>query len=427
MTSPTQQVTDDFSIALQLKDAKKKKGTKKGSRKRDVSSPSTSTTQLEEDAAAAPPAFKTSSTHEDEPPTTSAEGHFQSQHEHLTATGILLSHDRSKDVQIDQFSVAAYGQQLVRDTQLTLLYGHRYGLVGQNGCGKSTLLRALARREVPIPASLQLHLLEREYDATPLTAVEAVVELVQTERDALETELEELLSTQEGASSARADAVQDRLQELDLGGAEQKARSVLHGLGFTEAMQDQATSEFSGGWRMRVALARALFVKPTLLLLDDATNHLDLSAVVWLEEYLLHYPHTVVMVSHSQDFINSICTDILALDHCKLENYTGNHDNYLKVKAEQDENARKRAKADGKKLQKIKENLGRSGVQAKQAKSHEKAMQKRQEKDGSAMTEEDLSRLLLPPKKLEFNFQQCGGGLASPFIKFNNVSYVLSW
>jgi ATP-binding cassette subfamily F protein 2 len=348
-----------------------------------------------------------------------ADGMFVRKTDHLTATGILLSHARSKDIQIDKFSVAAYGQQLVSDTSLNLMYGRKYGLVGSNGCGKSTLLRCLAHREVPIQSTVDLYLLEREYDPTDLTAVEAVVEIVKTEKDNLEAEMEELLSTVEGAESERMDFVQERLNELDLSFAEQKARKVLKGLGFTEEMQDMTTKEFSGGWRMRVALARALFVKPTVLLLDDATNHLDLSAVVWLENYLLTYPHTIIMVSHSQDLLNSVCTDIMYLSNRKLEYFAGNYDNFVKVKAELDENARKKAKADEKKLKKIKENLGRTGAQAKQAKSHEKAYQKRMEKDG--IPEVDTS-ILLPARKLEFNFKDCGGGLPSPFLKFNDVS-----
>lgn len=179
---------------------------------------------------------------------------------------------------------------------------------------------------------------------------------------------------------------------------------------------------------MRVALARALFVKPTCLLLDDATNHLDLSAVVWLEDYLQTYPHTIVMVSHSQDLLNSVCTDILYMNPVRrLEEFSGNYDTFVKVKAELDENARKRYKADEKKLQKIKENLSRTGAQAKQAKSHQKALQKRMD---SKKGDEDTNNAIDPSilhgqRKLEFHFQECGGGLPSPFLKFNDVSYGL--
>ena len=355
------------------------------------------------------------------------DGVFTSKTEHLTATGILLSPPRSKDIQIDRFSLQAFGNQLIQDTHLGLIYGRRYGLVGANGSGKSTLLRCLAHREVPIQDNVELYLLEREYDPTDETAVEAVVDIVRKERENLEVEMYDLLGTVEGAQSSRLDFVQERLEELDMKFAEQKARQVLSGLGFTEEMQDQKTKEFSGGWRMRVALARALFVKPTCLLLDDATNHLDLSAVVWLEEYLQSYPHTVILVSHSQDFLNSICSDILYLNNRKLTSFSGNYDSFVKVKAELDENARKRAKADLKKLQKIKENLAKTGKHAQQAKSAQKAMKKRQEKEQDESTAGvaplvDMS-ILKADKELEFSFKDCGGGLPSPFLKFNEVTF----
>eukprot|EP00158_Paraphelidium_tribonemae_P009426 Partr_v1_DN28864_c3_g1_i1_m33665 putative ATP-binding cassette, sub-family F len=352
------------------------------------------------------------------------DGLFESKTEHLTATGILLAPPRSKDIQIDKFSLQAFGNQLVHDTSLSLLHGRRYGLVGTNGCGKSTLLRCLAHREVPIQDSVDLYMLEREYDPTDETAVEAVIDIVRRERESLEEELDELLTTVEGAESSRASFVQERLDELDLKFATQKARVVLAGLGFSAEMQDQKTREFSGGWRMRVALARALFVKPSCLLLDDATNHLDLSAVVWLEEYLSTYPHTIVLVSHSQDFLNTVCTDILYLHNRKLDSFSGNYDSFVKVKAELDESAKKRAKADLKKMDKIKENLAKTGKHAQQAKAAQKAMKKRAEKDENDKGQPaiDMS-VLMPDKKLEFDFMKCGGGLPSPFLKFNDVTF----
>lgn len=151
---------------------------------------------------------------------------------------------------------------------------------------------------------------------------------------------------------------------------------------------------------------------------------MDLGAVVWLEEYLKSYPHTLVIVSHSQDLLNAVCTDIMYLEDRKLQYFTGDYDNFVKVKAELDENARKKAKADEKKLKKIKENLGRTGVQAKQAKSHEKAFQKRLEKDGAAAEDSNAptGSSSISNKKLEINFQACEGNLPSPFLKFNDVA-----
>ena len=116
--------------------------------------------------------------------------------------------------------------------------------------------------------------------------------------------------------------IYERLDELEAGRAESTASRLLHGLGFTPLMQATKTRDFSGGWRMRVALARALFVKPSVLLLDEPTNHLDLDACVWLEEELKTYKRILVLVSHSQDFLNGVCTNIIYMSNSKITAYT---------------------------------------------------------------------------------------------------------
>merc|ERR1711994_658839 len=126
-----------------------------------------------------------------------------------------------------------------------------------------------------------------------------------------------------------------RLDELGADTAEVKASHLLKGLGFNTAMQNKKCKDFSGGWRMRVALARALFIRPHLLLLDEPTNHLDLEACVWLEEELKTYPTILVIVSHSQDFLNGVCNNIMHFDQRKLKMYGGNYDQFMKTRAEQ--------------------------------------------------------------------------------------------
>eukprot|EP00957_Ditylum_brightwellii_P001156 90882-Ditylum_brightwellii.AAC.1 len=113
---------------------------------------------------------------------------------------------------------------------------------------------------------------------------------------------------------SQLEGVYERLEAMDVNTAEARASTILHGLGFTTKMQHQKTREFSGGWRMRIALARALFLRPEFLLLDEPTNHLDMEAVIWLEEYLSKWDKILFFVCHSQDFMNNVCTNIVRLD-----------------------------------------------------------------------------------------------------------------
>merc|ERR1719410_793410 len=135
--------------------------------------------------------------------------------------------------------------------------------------------------------------------------------------------------------------IYERLDAMDSSTAETRARSILKGLGFTHEMQSKATKDFSGGWRMRVSLARALFIQPTLLLLDEPTNHLDMEAVIWLEDYLSKWNRILVMISHSEEFMNNVCTNIIELDNKKLEVYTGNYDPFVRTRQEKRDNQMK--------------------------------------------------------------------------------------
>lgn len=196
-----------------------------------------------------------------------------SNHIARTTTGVLASIPSSRDVKIEQFSLQFYGQKLIDNTTIELTMGRRYGLLGANGSGKSTFLKSLAAREAPIPEHIDIFLLNEEFAKTELSALEAVIEEAKKEVKRLDEQLEYLMET-EGPECPLLDDIYERMETLDPDTFETRASSILHGLGFDSKTVHKKTKDMSGGWRMRVSLAKALFVKPTLLLLDGMFNHL---------------------------------------------------------------------------------------------------------------------------------------------------------
>ncbi|KAJ8465944.1 hypothetical protein OPV22_028496 [Ensete ventricosum] len=243
-----------------------------------------------------------------------------------TCRGVLASHPLSRDIHIESLSLTFHGHDLIVDSELELNYGRRYGLLGLNGCGKSTPLAAIGCRELPIPEHMDIYHLTREIEASDMSALEAVINCDE-ERLRLEKEAEILAAEDDGGGEA-LDRIYEQLEAIDASTAEKRAAEILYGLGFNKQMQAKRTCDFSGGWRMRIALARALFMNPTILLLDEPTNHLDLEACVWLEETLKKLDRILVVVSHSQDFLNGVCTNIIHMQSKKLKFYTGNYDQY---------------------------------------------------------------------------------------------------
>lgn len=239
-----------------------------------------------------------------------------------------------KDITVENFSVSARGKELLKNTSVKISHGKRYGLVGPNGKGKSTLLKLLAWRKIPVPKNIDVLLVEQEVVGDDKTALEAVVS-ANEELVKLRQEVASLQNKGDDGDDDDGDNAGEKLAELyeqlQLMGsdaAEAQASKILAGLGFTKGMQQRATRSFSGGWRMRISLARALFVQPTLLLLDEPTNHLDLRAVLWLEEYLCRWKKTLVVVSHDRDFLNTVCNEIIHLHDEKLHFYRGNFDDF---------------------------------------------------------------------------------------------------
>lgn len=237
----------------------------------------------------------------------------------------------SKNIKVDSFLLEIGGKILLEDAKLILSTGHRYGLIGKNGIGKTTLLYAIARKEIEdMNADPQILMIEQEVQGSDKTALEIVLETDGERKQLLEEE--ELLLKDPNADSKRLEKIYERLEEIDASKAESKALTLLYGLGFTEKYIKLPSRLLSGGWRMRVALAKVLFCDPDILLLDEPTNHLDLDAVLWLEDYLQKFQNTVFVVSHAREFLNSVCTDIIDLKNQKLTYYRGNYDDYEKQK-----------------------------------------------------------------------------------------------
>ncbi len=225
------------------------------------------------------------------------------------------------------------GRVLLENASLTVPQGHKVSLVGRNGTGKSTLLRVITGELAPesgtvdIPARLRVGLTRQEAPAGPISLIDTVL-AADTERTALLAEAE--IAT----DPHRIAEIHTRLADIEAHSAPARAASILHGLGFDAEAQIRPCSDFSGGWRMRVALAALLFSQPDLLLLDEPTNHLDLEATIWLDSYLKTYPHTIVLVSHDRELLNSVPETTVHLENQTLTTYGGNYDRFERTRRE---------------------------------------------------------------------------------------------
>ncbi|KAF3454931.1 hypothetical protein FNV43_RR05379 [Rhamnella rubrinervis] len=333
-----------------------------------------------------------------------------------TCTGVLCSHPLSRDIRIESLSVTFHGHDLIVDSELELNYGRRYGLLGLNGCGKSTLLTAIGCRELPIPEHMDIYHLTREIEASDMSSLEAVISCDE-ERIQLEKEAEALAGQDDGGGE-QLERIYERLEALDASTAEKRAAEILYGLGFNKQMQAKKTKDFSGGWRMRIALARALFINPTILLLDEPTNHLDLEACVWLEETLKKFERILVVISHSQDFLNGVCTNIIHMQNKKLKIYSGNYDQYVQTRSELEENQMKQYKWEQEQISSMKEYIARFGhgsaKLARQAQSKEKTLAK--------MERGGLTEKVARDKVLVFRFVDVGK-LPPPVLQFVEVTF----
>jgi len=235
-------------------------------------------------------------------------------------------------LRIETIGYSVEGRPLFEEASATIPTGHKVGLVGRNGAGKTTLFRlirgelALEAGRIELPRQARIGGVDQEVPGNAVSLLDTVL-AADTERAAL------LAEAETAAEPARIAEIQTRLADIDAWSAEARAASILKGLGFTDAEQAMPCSAFSGGWRMRVALAAVLFAQPDLLLLDEPTNYLDLEGALWLESYLARYPHTVLVISHDRGLLNRAVQHILHLEDRKLTLYQGPYDTFAETRA----------------------------------------------------------------------------------------------
>ena len=304
------------------------------------------------------------------------------------------------------------GRPLLEGASLTLPAGHKAGLIGRNGTGKTTLLKLIAgdlhgdSGEIRLPNGTRVGRIAQEAPSGPQSLLDTVL--------AADTERQSLLDEAEHATDGHRIAdIHQRLHELDAHSAPARAGAILHGLGFDAAAQQRPCSDFSGGWRMRVALAALLFQAPDLLLLDEPTNHLDLEATLWLEDFLKRYPHTVLLVSHDRDLLNRAVDKIVHLHDRKLTVYTGGYDDFEHARSERlalQAAAKAKQDAQRKHMQAFIDRFRYKASKARQAQSRLKALAKME--PIAAVVEE---------RGIEFQFPE-PEELAPPLIVMDHVA-----
>ncbi|MFC6488783.1 ABC-F family ATP-binding cassette domain-containing protein [Nitratireductor sp. GCM10026969] len=277
---------------------------------------------------------------------------------------------------INDLSLRVAGRLLIEQASLTLPAGTKAGLVGRNGTGKTTLFRAITGELSPetgaisYPKGTRIGQVAQEAPGTEDPLLDIVLR-ADTERERL---LRETETTNDGHRIAE---IHSRLADIDAHSAEARAAAILSGLGFDAEAQKRPASSFSGGWRMRVALAAVLFAEPDLLLLDEPTNYLDLEGTMWLESYLARYPHTVLLISHDRDLLNNAVSSIVHLERRKLTFWRGGYDQFARQyaeKAELQEKMRTKQEAQKKHMEAFVERFRYKASKARQAQSRLKAL-----------------------------------------------------
>jgi ATP-binding cassette, subfamily F, member 3 len=314
---------------------------------------------------------------------------------------------------ITDISIRLAGRLLIDSSSVQIVPGARVGLVGRNGTGKSTLFKAIRGElaleggSISLPSRWRVGSLAQEAPNGPDSLIDVVL-AADLERDAL------LREADHATDPHRIAEIQTRLVDIDAHSAPARAAAILSGLGFSAADQLRPCAEFSGGWRMRVALAATLFAAPDLLLLDEPTNYLDLEGTLWLEDHLAHYPRTVIVISHDRDLLETSVDQILHLDRGKLTLYRGSYSSFEEQRATRemlDAKAVKRQEAERARLQDFVDRFKAKASKARQAQSRVKMLERM--RPITALVTQDVQEISFPaPEKM----------LSPPIIAVDNVS-----
>ncbi|MEX4007582.1 ABC-F family ATP-binding cassette domain-containing protein [Neoaquamicrobium sediminum] len=297
---------------------------------------------------------------------------------------------------INDISLRIAGRLLLDHASLTLPAGSKAGFVGRNGTGKTTLFKAITGEmptetgSISFPKNTRIGQVAQEAPGTEEPLIEIVLK-ADTERLAL------LAEADTATDANRIAEIQMRLADIDAHSAEARAATILAGLGFDTEAQKRPASSFSGGWRMRVALASVLFAEPDLLLLDEPTNYLDLEGTMWLESYVAKYPHTVLLISHDRDLLNRAVNSIVHLDQKKLTFWRGGYDQFERLRSEQlelQEKSRIKQEAQRQHMESFVERFRYKASKARQAQSRLKALEKM--KPISAVIEDSVRPFSFP-------------------------------
>ncbi|MBD1549202.1 ABC-F family ATP-binding cassette domain-containing protein [Roseibium aggregatum] len=316
-------------------------------------------------------------------------------------------------LQITDLTYRIGGRLLIDHASVTLPARSKTGLVGRNGAGKSTLFKLITgdlsseSGSIQIPKSARIGQVAQEAPGTEDSLLDVVL-AADTERTRL------LMEAETETDPARIADIHTRLADIGSHTAEARAGAILSGLGFDAEAQKRPCSAFSGGWRMRVALAAVLFSEPDLLLLDEPTNYLDLEGTLWLENYVARYPHQVVLISHDRDLLNKAVDSIAHLDRGKLTFYRGGYDSFDRQRREKmvlQQKAKEKQDEQRKHLQAFVDRFRAKATKARQAQSRLKMLEKME--PIAALTEESSRPIHFPDPE---------GRLAPPILKLENVS-----